>query len=129
MKEDRISWFNENLIFPSDFFRIKPENLDEVIKLSEDVFNTAVKESEWLEQEGQRLDEEQWTEGFEVGDQIIDISVWDGDKIAEDGYWHCEVIECFDRDGFHCRGDRSINLWSIKKGNSFKQRENEYEEV
>tara|TARA_B100000902_G_C27262953_1_gene891866 strand:+ start:1225 stop:1548 length:324 start_codon:yes stop_codon:yes gene_type:complete len=106
-----------------DIFQIKPENLDEVIKLSEDVFNTAVKESG----EDYYKHEEQWTEGFEVGDQIIDINVWDGEKLAEDGYWHCEVIECFDRDGFHCRGDRSMNLWSIKKGNSFKQRENEYE--
>lgn len=108
-----------------DIFQIKPENLDEIIKLSEDVFNTAVKESV----EDYYKHEEQWTEGFEVGDQIIDINVWDGEKLAEDGYWHCEVIECFDRDGFHCRGDRSMNLWSIKKGNSFKQRENEYEEV
>jgi len=90
----------------SDNF-IKKENMEAVI----------AKSHEWFAEIKDRTDDEQYCCGFEIGDQIIDINIYDGEKLCEDNKWHCEVIECFDdENGCHARGDRYQYLWSIDKG-------------
>jgi hypothetical protein len=85
---------------------IKEENMEEVI----------AKSHEWFAEIKDRTDDEQYCCGFEIGDQIIDINIYDGEKICEDNKWHCEVIECFDdENGCHARGNRYQHLWSIDK--------------
>ena len=86
---------------------IKPESLDKVIAQSKEFFEAEVKDSD---------DDDQYTAGFEIDDHILDINIWDGDKInGGDGMWHCEAIECHSENGEHVRGYRYQNLWSVKK--------------
>ena len=85
---------------------IKQENMGEIIAQS----------YEWFEQIKDRTDDEQYSRGYEIGDQIIDINIYDGQKLCDDNQWHCEIIECFDdENGCHARGDRCQHLWSIDK--------------
>jgi len=86
---------------------IKPHNRAEVVKASIDFFISDVRGHD---------DDEQYCMGFETSDgQIFDINIWDGDKLAEDGLWHCQVYDAFDDEGYHCRGFNSVELWSVPK--------------
>lgn len=107
--QKEITWDNQypqSADHESDNF-IKKENMEAVI----------AKSHEWFAEIKDRTDDEQYCCGFEIGDQIIDINIYDGEKLCEDNKWHCEVIECFDdENGCHARGDRYQYLWSIDKG-------------
>ena len=86
---------------------IKPKSLDKVIAQSKQFFEAEVKNSDA---------DEQYTCGYEIDDHLLDINIWDGDKLDSDGMWHCEAIEChYDENGQHVRGYQYQNLWSIKK--------------
>ena len=52
--------------------------------------------------------------GFEIDGYCFDIDIWDGRSISDDNKWHCEIIECYESNGYHCRGDRSQSLWSVE---------------
>ena len=81
--------------------------LDEIIALSKEWFKETKKDRE------NQVDEN-YICGFEIDDHIFDIDIWDGRIISDDNKWHCEIIECHDRDGYHCRGDRGQSLWSFE---------------
>lgn len=87
---------------------IKPHNRAEVVKASIDFFISDVRGEDY---------DEQYCMGFETADgQILDINIWDGDKLEDDGMWHCEVYDAFDdANGYHCRGYNSVELWSVSK--------------
>ena len=87
---------------------IKPHNRAEVIEASIVFFISDVRGEDY---------DEQYCMGFETTDgQILDINIWDGDKLAGDGLWHCQVYDAFDDDeGCHSRGYNSVELWAISK--------------
>jgi len=91
--------------------------LDKVIALSKKWFKETKKDR------ANQVDEN-YICGFEIDDHIFDIDIWDGRIISDDNKWHCEIIECFDIDGYHCRGDRGQSLWSfeIKKKKKKKKK-------
>ena len=81
--------------------------LDKIIALAKEWFKETKKDRD------NQVDEN-YICGFEIDDHIFDIDIWDGRIISDDNKWHCEIIECYDRDGYHCRGDRGQSLWSFE---------------
>ena len=89
-----------------------------------------VKSKEWFKSSKVDRDnevDENYICGFKIDKYSFDIDIWDGRKLNDDNKWHCEVIECYEKDGFHCRGDRGQFLWSfeIKKKKKKKKKKKE----
>ena len=86
---------------------IKPKSLQKVVARSKQFFDL-IKDCD---------DDEQYSCGYEIDDHILDINIWDGDKLNGDGMWHCEAIECHSLNGQHTRGYKYQHLWSTFKYN------------
>ena len=60
--------------------------------------------------------DEQFCEGFEVGEHIMDINVVDGELMGKPDSWFVEAIECHDdANGYHTRGYKWQFLYQIEK--------------
>jgi hypothetical protein len=91
--------------------------LDEIIALSKEWFKETKKDRD------NQVDEN-YICGCKIKNHCFDIDIWDGRKLNDDNKWHCEIIECYEKDGFHCRGYREQSLWSfeIKKKKKKKKK-------